>query len=206
MKKAVLWDYGGVISSSPFDQFSKYEAEHGLPADLIRSVNARNPHDNAWAKLERSEISHTEFDELFAQESEALGHRVPGADVLAMLAQQVRPEMVALLDRVKAAGYKVACLTNNTPSSAAHGDIPTEYAQVLARFDAVIESSKVGCRKPEPRFYEIACETIDVQPQDCVFLDDLGINLKPAAAMGMTTIKVLSAEQAIADLTAVLGL
>ena len=81
MKKAVLWDYGGVIVSSPFEQFSKYEAANGLPADLIRSVNARNPHDNAWAKLERSEISRAEFDALFAEESEAMGHRVPGADV-----------------------------------------------------------------------------------------------------------------------------
>lgn len=206
MKKAVLWDYGGVISSSPFEQFSKYEAAHGLPADLIRSVNARNPHDNAWAKLERSEISHAEFDAMFAEESAALGHRVPGADVLAMLVQQVRPEMVAMLDRVKAAGYKVACLTNNTPGSSESAALRAEYTQVLARFDAVVESSKVGCRKPEPRFYEIACETIGVHPTECVFLDDLGINLKPAAAMGMTTIKVLTAEQAIADLTAVLGL
>jgi len=75
----------------------------------------------------------------------------------------------------------------------------------MDRFDLVVQSSVVGCRKPETRFYEIACEMLGVQPTECVFLDDLGINLKPAAAMGMRTIKVLDAAQAIADLEALLG-
>jgi putative hydrolase of the HAD superfamily len=205
MKKAVLWDFGGVILSSPFEAFNRYEADHGLPDDFIRSVNATNPHNNAWAHLERSEITAAQFDTRFGDESELLGHRVPGADVLALLAGDVRPEMVALLDRVKAAGYLVACLTNNV--SAGHDDDQrsSEIGAVMARFDAVVESSKVGCRKPEPRFYEIACELLSVQPNECVFLDDLGINLKPAAAMGMTTIKVTGAAQAIADLEALLA-
>jgi putative hydrolase of the HAD superfamily len=76
----------------------------------------------------------------------------------------------------------------------------------MDRFDTVVESSKVGCRKPETRFYEIACELLNVQPIECVFLDDLGINLKPAAAMGMQTIKVLGANKAINDLEAILGI
>ena len=205
MKKAVLWDFGGVILSSPFEAFNHYEAAHGIPIDFIRSVNATNPHDNAWAKLERSDIGGIEFDALFADESAGLGHRIPGADVLGLLAGDVRHEMVALLDRVKDAGYKVACLTNNVTGSAGSDERSVQIAGIMARFDAVVESSKVGCRKPEPRFYEIACELLDVQPADCVFLDDLGINLKPAAAMGMTTIKVVSAEAAIRDLGAVLG-
>lgn len=205
MKKAVLWDFGGVILSSPFEAFNHYEATHGIPIDFIRSVNATNPHDNAWAKLERSDIGGIEFDALFADESAGLGHRIPGADVLGLLAGDVRHEMVALLDRVKDAGYKVACLTNNVTGSAGSDERSVQIAGIMARFDAVVESSKVGCRKPEPRFYEIACELLDVQPADCVFLDDLGINLKPAAAMGMTTIKVVSAEAAIRDLGAVLG-
>ena len=212
MKKAVLWDFGGVILSSPFEAFNRYESANGLPADFVRSVNATNPHDNAWARLERSEISAGEFDRQFANESAALGYRVPGGDVLALLSGQIRPEMVALLDRVKAAGYKVACLTNNVVSSESTLDGtagPTSeraaaLAAVMARFDDIVESSKVGVRKPEKRFYEIACERLGVQPDDCVFLDDLGINLKPAAQMGMTTIKVMSAAQAIDDLTAIL--
>ncbi|MEQ1703345.1 MAG: HAD-IA family hydrolase [Ilumatobacteraceae bacterium] len=205
MKKAVLWDFGGVILSSPFEAFNRYEAERGLPADFIRSVNATNPHDNAWAKLERSDIGGSEFDRLFADESEALGHRVPGGDILALLSGDVRPEMVALLDRVKAAGYLVACLTNNVSGGHADDDRSREVAAIMARFDAVVESSKVGCRKPEPRFYEIACELLGVQPAECIFLDDLGINLKPAAAMGMATIKVTGAQQAITDLEALLA-
>jgi putative hydrolase of the HAD superfamily len=200
VKKAVLWDFGGVILSSPFEAFNRYEVEHGLPPDFVRTVNATNPHDNAWARLERNEIEAAEFNRQFADESSALGHRVPGFDVLALLSGEIRPEMVALLDRVKAAGYKVACLTNNvvsSPSSAA-------FADVMAKFDEIIESSKVGVRKPERRFYEIACERLGVTPDECVFLDDLGVNLKPAAQMGMTTIKVTSAQQAIDELVALL--
>lgn len=202
---AVLWDFGGVILSSPFEAFREYEANEGLPLDFIRSVNATHPDTNAWARLERTEISPAEFDRIFAAESEALGHRVPGADVLGLLSGQVRSEMVDLLDRVIAAGYRTACLTNNVaPDSNIHSERAVAVAAVMARFDVVVESSKVGVRKPEVRFYEMACEMLGVTPAECVFLDDLGINLKPAAAMGMTTIKVVSAEQAIADLSSVL--
>ncbi len=203
---AVLWDFGGVILSSPFEAFNRYEREQGLPLDFIRTVNATNPYDNAWAKLERSEVNGRQFDELFAAESEALGHRIPGADVLALLSGDVRPEMVALLDRVKDAGYATACLTNNVLGDHPDDERAASIGAIMMRFDAVVESSKVGVRKPEPRFYEIACELLGVQPAQCVFLDDLGINLKPAAAMGMSTIKVLNAEQAIHDLTTLLGL
>ena len=203
---AVLWDFGGVILSSPFEAFNRYEHEHGLPKDFIRTVNATNPHENAWARLERSELSPAEFDRVFAEESEALGHRVPGAAVLGLLSGDVRPEMVALLDRVRDAGYLTACLTNNVTGDHASNERAAEIGAIMLRFDAVVESSKVGIRKPEPRFYEIACELLGVEPHHCVFLDDLGINLKPAAAMGMTTIKVLTADQAIADLTRILHL
>jgi putative hydrolase of the HAD superfamily len=209
MKKAVLWDFGGVILSSPFEAFGRYESHHNLPVDFIRRVNATHPHTNAWALLERSEISADEFDDLFATEAEALGHRVPGADVLALLAGDVRPEMVEMLDRVKAAGLRVACLTNNVFGGDGRdmaGDArAAQIAAIMDRFDVVVESSRVGVRKPEPRFYEIACELVGVRADECVFLDDLGINLKPAAAMGMATIKVTSAAQAIADLEAALG-
>ncbi len=209
MIKAVLWDFGGVILASPFEAFRRYEIEHGLPVDHIRNVNTTNPHTNAWALLERNEISPSEFDALFGTESEALGHRVAGADVLSLLSGDVRPEMVEMLDRVKAAGFRTACLTNNVIGGDGH-DVGSDERAILItaimdRFDAVVESSKVGVRKPEPRFYEIACELLGVQPDECVFLDDLGINLKPAAAMGMTTIKVTSAAQAIADLGTALG-
>ena len=206
MIKAVLWDFGGVILASPFDAFRRYESEHNLPVDFIRAVNATDPHTNAWALMERSEVTPQQFDDLFAAESAALGHRVAGADVLLLLGGDVRPGMVAMLDRVKAAGFRVACLTNNIVGpDIADTARSAQIAEIMARFDVIVESSKIGVRKPEPRFYEVACELLGVQPDECVFLDDLGINLKPAAAMGMITIKVSSEDQAIADLSAALG-
>lgn len=205
--RAVLWDFGGVILSSPFEAFNRYEDANGLPRDIIRRVNATDPHTNAWARLERSDISPAEFDRLFADESEALGHRIPGADVLALLSGDVRPAMVAALDSVIAAGFLTACLTNNVVSTAEPAnERQAEVRAVMARFHHVVESSKVGCRKPEPRFYEIACGLLEVSPEECVFLDDLGINLKPAAAMGMRTIKVGDPAVALAELSGHLGL
>jgi putative hydrolase of the HAD superfamily len=200
--RAVFWDFGGVILSSPFDAFNEYERANGLPVDFIRSVNTVNPDANAWARIERQELTPEEFDAAFAAESEALGHRVPGADVIGMLYGEVRPEMVVALDRVIEAGFATACLTNNVSSRGARPEVD----EIMSRFDHVIESSKVGVRKPELEFYELACRTAAVDPAEVVFLDDLGINLKPARAMGMTTIKVLSAEQAIADLESTLGI
>ena len=210
--KAVFFDFGGVILSSPFDAFNQYERDHGLPLNFIRSVNSVNHHENAWARLERSDISPAQFDDIFALESEALGHRIPGAEILALLHGELRPDMVHALDVIKASGFILACLTNNVLTQQVVATDPIERARqqelqaVLARFDAVIESSKVGVRKPEPRFYEIACETVGVKPDECVFLDDLGINLKPAAQMGMITIKVTSAEQALTELSQILRL
>lgn len=204
----MLFDFGGVILSSPFDAFNDYESAHGLPRDFIRLVNSTNPLENSWAKLERSDISPAEFDENFAAESAALGHRLAGHEVLTLLHGELRPVMIKALDTLKAAGYIVACLTNNVLRT--NNATPTErevaLRAVLNRFDAIIESSKVGVRKPEPKFYEIACSEINVEPSECVFLDDLGVNLKPAAAMGMTTIKVSSAHQALEELADILSL
>src|SRR5688572_733137 len=160
--RAVFWDFGGVILASPFETFNRYELANGLPADFIRGVNAIDPDTNAWARIERQEITREQFDELFATESELLGHRLQGADVLAMLAGAVRPEMVRALEAVIAAGYVTACLTNNVVSDATDPDA----AAVLARFDHVVESSKVGVRKPEPAFYELACRLAGVAPAE----------------------------------------
>jgi putative hydrolase of the HAD superfamily len=198
----VFWDFGGVILTSPFGAFNAYERANGLPLDYIRTINSRDPDTNAWARFERQEVTASEFDALFTAESEAFGHRVPGSDVIAMLSGAIRPEMVRALDRVNESGYVTACLTNNVVSDVRR----PEAEAIMAKFDHVVESSKVGLRKPEPAFYELACQLAQLEPHQVVFLDDLGINLKPAKAMGMTTIKVTSARQAIADLETVLGI
>jgi putative hydrolase of the HAD superfamily len=208
--RAVLWDFGGVLTDSPFEAFRRFEQARGLPQDFLRSVNARNPDDNAWARYERSELSLAQFDVAFAAETAAAGHRVGGAEVVRLLYGAVRPAMVEALRRV-GEHYVTACLTNNVKTGSSHG-LPTtddraqEVGRVLAMFDHVIESSKVGVRKPEPRFYQLALDALGIQAHQAVYLDDLGINLKPAKSMGMTTIKVVDAQQTLAELEALLAM
>ena len=207
MVEAVIFDFGGVLTTSPFEAFARFERERGLPADIIRRTNAANHLENAWAKFERAEVDIEAFDQLFADESRALGAEVRGKDVLPLLAGDLRPEMVEALKRIGET-LKTGCITNNLPANAIGSAAGrTLYiAEVMALFDHVIESAKIGLRKPNPRIYDMMVETLQVDPKNCVYLDDLGINLKPARAMGMTTIKVANGAQAIAELEAATGL
>ncbi len=207
MIEAVIWDFGGVITSSPFEAFARFEAEHGLPKDIIRRINTANHLENAWAKFERAEVDIEKFDELFAIESRALGAEVRGKDVVALLSGDLRPEMIEALRRVKAS-FKTGCITNNLPANAigSKGGRSLYIAEVMTLFDHIIESAKIGLRKPDPRIYQMMVEALGVDPKHCVYLDDLGVNLKPAREMGMTTIKVLSSSQAIPELEAATGL
>ncbi len=206
--RAVLWDFGGVFSSSPFDAFARYERERGLPEGLLRRINSINPDDNAWAKLERAEITAEDFDVAFDAEARALGHAVPGSDVLRLLFGEIRPAMVEALRRCRQV-FRTACITNNF-GDLGPGVVSPEreraWREVTGLFDFVLESSKVGVRKPEPAIYHMACERLGIAPSEAVYLDDLGINLKPAKALGMTTIKVTDPDIAIAELERVTGL
>ncbi|HOW46529.1 MAG TPA: HAD-IA family hydrolase [Rubrivivax sp.] len=208
--EAVLWDFGGVLTGSPFEAFNRYEAELGLPRDFIRRVNTIDPHANAWARMERAEITVEQFARDFEAEARALGGELSGRRVIELLGGALRPEMVEALKRVRA-HYRVACITNNVPGShgpgmAASAQRAAELAAVFALFEQVVESSKLGLRKPDPAIYRHACALLGVAPQACVYLDDLGINCKPARELGMRTIKVESAAQAITELEALLGL
>jgi putative hydrolase of the HAD superfamily len=208
MIRAVFWDFGGVITSSPFESFNRFEKKNNLPLDFLRSVNSTNPDSNAWALLERNEINLEEFDLLFEHESDDLGHSVKGKDVIALLKGQIRPEMITALEKIKG-NLIQACLTNNIQSM---GDMDFEgnvsaagkHEEVMSMFDFVFESSKENVRKPDPEFYLRACKRGDVDPSDVVFLDDLGINLKPAKALGMSTIKVTDPKEALSELQALL--
>lgn len=204
--RAAFFDFGGVILSSPFEAFNGFEVRNGLPTDFIRTINATNPDTNAWARFERSEVGFDEFCGLFEAECRSQGHEVPARELMPLLLGEIRPAMVEAVRRCQE-HLVTACLTNNWVS---HGARPTDRVQpgrdeVLGYFDHLIESSVVGARKPDVRFYEIACETAEVDPTEVVFLDDLGVNLKPAAAMGMTTIKVVDPAIALAELEAVVG-
>lgn len=206
---AVIFDFGGVITTSPFEAFARYEAARELPRDTIRTINAANPDSNAWARFERAEISAAQFDSLFAHEAASLGHIINGSEILALLSGDIRPAMVAMLDRLKADGYRLGCITNNVPAGQGAGMAGSvtkanAVAAVMARFETVIESSKIGIRKPDPRIYLMMCEQLGVAPARCVYLDDLGVNCKPAAALGMHAIKVVDEQQALEALRAAL--
>jgi putative hydrolase of the HAD superfamily len=208
--EAVIWDFGGVFTSSPFEAFNRFEAERGLPRDLIRTINATNPDTNAWALFERNEIDTAGFDLLFLEESTTLGHAVPGREVLPLLSGSLRPRMVEALKTCKL-HYKVGCITNNVVSEHSPGQdegqrMAGAMATVMPLFDAIIESSKAGVRKPDPRIYQMMCELLDVDPAVCIYLDDLGINCKPAAQLGMRAIKVSGVDQALAELAGHTGL
>jgi putative hydrolase of the HAD superfamily len=201
--EAVLFDFGGVILSSPFEAFAEYENEIGLPPDTIRKINATNPDTNAWAQFERREVNPEEFVLLFEKEALALGHELDAQRILEGLHGSLRPAMVEALSKCSSK-FKTAMLTNNiTPMG--EQDLDEEVEKVVEIFDLLVESSIEGCRKPEEKFYEIACERLNVKPENCVFLDDLGINLKPARDMGMSTIKVVDPEDAIRELYEILG-
>lgn len=209
MVSAVVWDFGGVLTTSPFEAFNRYESERGLPLDFIRTINATDPDTNAWAQFERNAVTIDEFDRLFDAEAQARGHSVPGKDVIALLSGNLRPAMVTALTRVSER-LKTGCITNNVQSGKGAGmarsnEEANAVADVMKMFAVVIESSKVGVRKPSPEIYQMACEKLDIAPSDAVYLDDLGVNLKPARAMGMTTIKVVDPDKAIKELQEIVG-
>ncbi len=199
---AALFDFGGVILTSPFEAFARYEQANSLPPGFLRRLNATNPDDNAWARLERNQVDLAGFAPLFEAEARAAGHEVVAAEVLELLSGELRPAMVEAVRRCHQR-LRTGLLTNNFVGLAESDDHP--FADVLAEFDLVLESSRAGVRKPDPAFYELACDKLGIAPAEAVFLDDLGVNLKPARALGMTTIKVDDPYEAIAELEAVVG-
>ncbi|MEQ1863130.1 MAG: HAD-IA family hydrolase [Micropepsaceae bacterium] len=206
MMEAVIFDFGGVITESPFEAFNRLESARGLPKDLVRRINATNPHTNAWARFERSEIGLDGFDLAFADEARAMGFELPGREVLACLHGAVRPSMLEALRRISAR-FKTGCITNNVKSDNPENTWRNQSVdEAMGLFGHVIESSKIGIRKPDPRIYRMMVEALAVDPHRCVYLDDLGINLKPARDMGMTTIKVERADPALDTLENLLGL
>jgi len=206
----VIWDFGGVFTTSPFEAFNRFEARRGLPKDLIRTVNSTNPNSNAWALFERGEIDGAGFDRKFLEETSALGHPVRGAEILPLLSGEVRPRMVEALTICKQ-HFKVGCITNNMnhgqgSAMATNSESASRAGNIMQHFDAIVESSKVGVRKPDPRIYLMICERLRVESRACIYLDDLGINCKAAAQLGMVAIKVVSDRQALAELEGATGL
>jgi putative hydrolase of the HAD superfamily len=204
--RAVIFDLGGVVFPSPFDAFADYERAHGLPERFIRTVVAGGAEHGAWARLERGELSMGEFVVTFSAECRAAGGEVDAAELMTGIAAGFgpRPAMTAAIARLRDAGLRTAALTNNWSHDDQHPDARgTDVVTPL--FDVVVESAVVGLRKPDPRIYTLTCERLEVTPDETVFLDDLGVNLKPARALGMTTIKVVDPDAALRELGDVLA-
>ncbi|MPQ98001.1 HAD-IA family hydrolase [Modestobacter sp. I12A-02628] len=205
---AVVFDLGGVLTESPLLAFAAYEAEAGLPAGLVVRLNSTDPDTNAWARFERNELDVAGFSAAFEAEAAAAGYRVDAARVLAALRGELRPAVVAAVRLLRAAGFPLALLSNNVAPMERTGQL----GELLALFDVVVESSTEGVRKPEPEIYRRTVQRLGaavgrpLTPADCAYLDDLGINLKPARAMGMATVKVVDPVDALAELSALTGL
>ena len=204
--RAVLFDFGGVILTSPFEAFAHYEARNGLPAGFIRQVNATNHHHNAWARLERNEVTLAEFATEFEAEAADLGQRVDGREVIACLRGEVRPEMVRGAPPHRRGRAGPALLTNNFLTGTAEWSSGGSFSELVALFDVVVESSRSGCASRSGASTRSRSNGSESSRRRSVFLDDLGINLKPARDLGMTTIKVGDPEVALAELSAILGI
>jgi len=204
---AVVFDLGGVITESPLHAFTAYEREAGLPEGLIRRLNSTDPDTNAWARYERNELDVAGFSAAFEAEALAAGHHVEAARVLEALRGELRPEMVTAVHRLKDAGLPLGLLSNNVAPMERTGDL----GELLSLFDAVVESSLEGVRKPEPQIYSRVLARLsaavgrEIAAAACAYLDDLGINLKPARAMGFRTIKVVEPAVALAELSELVG-
>jgi putative hydrolase of the HAD superfamily len=201
--RAVIFDLGGVVLDSPLHEIARYEDACGIPAGFINRVVMATGSDGSWSRLERGELTMEAFYEAFADDCVRAGHSVDGRELMARIGKAAapRPRMVAAIRHIRASGLKAGALTNNWIGE----DGPTG-AQLKLHFDVVIESSVVGLRKPDPRIYELACEQLGIGPDEAVFLDDIGRNLKAARALGMTTIKVEDPDAALAALAKTLDL
>ncbi len=206
--RAVIFDLGGVVFPSPFDAFDEYERASGLPDRFIRTVVANRAETGAWARFERSDVDFAGFCTEFEAECQTAGGTVDAAELMRGITRGFapRPAMVEAITAIRDRGLRVGALTNNWAKTEPATNEPARASDHRELgFDTIVESAIEGIRKPDPRIYTLVCERLDVSAHECVFLDDLGVNLKPARAMGMTTIKVLDATSALDELAAHLG-
>jgi len=189
------------VLGSPLHVIAELEREQGIPAGFVNRVVVSTGAAGAWSRLERGEISIDDFYRDFDRECLAAGHAFSGQRLMQRIALvvQPRPAMLGAVRRIRERGLRAAALTNNWSGE---GD---GTGALRPHFDVFVESSVVGLRKPDPRIYEHACRCLGIEPRESVFLDDIGSNLKTARALGMTTIKVDTPEQALAELETVLG-
>ena len=204
--RAVVFDLGGVVLGSPLRAIAAYERENGIAENFVNRVVADTAPDGAWSRHERGEIEMAQFVADFEAECRAAGGCVDARAMFAAMASeaQPRPVMLAAIERIRGRGLTTAALTNNWVPTREQ-DSGAKTWDLSAIFDVFIESSIEGLRKPDPLIYQLVCERMQISPSEAVFLDDIGANLKPARALGMTTIRVVEPEAALRELEQVLG-
>ena len=197
-RAGLLIDWGGVLTSNLFASFNAFCAEEGLEPDAIATAFRSNPEARDLViGLETGTIPEATFEQRL---SEMLGIK-PTPLIERLMAGAAKDE--AMCDAVLSArthGIKTGLVSNSWGV--------TRYPRPLLQelFDGVVISGEVGLRKPAPEMYTRGANAIGLEPRQCVFVDDLPFNLKPAAELGMATVHHVDAERTISELEQVLGL
>jgi len=199
----VLFDIGGVVQDSPLHAIARYERDHGLTPDAINRAVVASGEAGAWSRLERGELTVEAWCAPFEADCRAHGIAVDGRRLMRYIADagRERPQMLRAIARLRGRGLRVGALTNNW----AREDAEPGPHRLRAHFDVVIESQAVGMRKPDARIYQLACRELGVAPVETAFLDDIGLNLKSARALGLHTIKVSDPDVALRELSVLVG-
>ncbi len=203
--RAVIFDLGGVVFPSPFEAFDVYDHDNDLKKGTVRALIRVSSESGAWASLERGELSMHAFTDALEAEALAAGFRLDARRLMGSIGSSLgpRPEMAHAIGCIRSRGLRTAALTNNWSDETRQ---PTPNGlHGAGLFDVIIESAVEGLRKPDPRIYALALARLAVLASEAVFLDDLGMNLKPAREMGMATIKVVDPDAALAALEVILG-
>jgi putative hydrolase of the HAD superfamily len=201
--RAVIFDLGGVVLDSPLHAIARFERAHGIPDGFVNRVVARTGPEGAWGQLERGLLDIAAFVPAFEAECAQAGQPLDARAMMEQIgaASAPRPLMLGAIRRIRDRGLLAAALTNNWVG----GSQDEGTSALRGHFDAFFESALLGLQKPDPRIYQHACRELRIEPAEAVFLDDIGRNLKAARALGMTTIRVVDADSALAELEGVLG-
>ena len=206
--RAIVCDFGGVLTTPLFAAFAAFQDEVGIsPENLGKAmrVGLAEGEDLPLFQLERGEISEDDFIEGLEDGLESiLGHRPHLHHFRQKFWGALHPneEMIALMHELKASGLKMAMLTNNVRE---WEPLWRAMLPVDEIFEEIVDSAFVGCRKPEARIYELTLERIGMPAEACLFIDDLEPNIEGAEAAGMKAVHFRDNQQAIAEIRAALG-
>lgn len=195
--RGLIVDWGGVLTGNVFDAFRAFCELEGLEPDTLRQRFREDPSSRELLiGLETGKLDEDEFEPRFA---EVLGVEPSGLIERIFAGAGPDEAMLAAVQRAREGGIRTGLLSNSW------GTRRYDRALLGRLFDGVAISGEIGIRKPSPEIYELAAERIGVPPAECVFVDDLPFNLKPAAELGMATVHHADAAETISELEHLLG-